>query len=283
MAQGRMLSTKIAIDKELNQLSLEAEFLYLRCIPHLDRDGLISGDSDLLIAQVAPRRFAQMMTIAEMAIAEWIDRGLVLAYDTRLGRVLFFTGFQKNQTIRYEREAPSVFDVPPGYVRTAEGLTQEQVPTYSGLTPDEVPTKSPLNGKERKEKEEEEPTATDHRTEMVCQYEAVLGMVPTASYPEMIGYMDKLQARDVVDWWPQALTETTGAKRPGWQYMKAILESWLAAGQPTARHNNGTDPSKRAGVPPIKTPAEQAEADRRQAAYEAEVVAELARATKAKR
>ena len=176
MAQGRMLSTKIAIDKELNQLSLEAEFLYLRCIPHLDRDGLISGDSDLLVAQVAPRRFAPMMEIADRAIYEWINRGLVLAYDTRLGRVLFFTGFQKNQTIRYNREAPSKFDTPPGYARTDEGLVQEQVPTYSGVTPDEVPTKSPLKGSRKEGKEKEEEAATDHRSEMVRQYEAVLGL-----------------------------------------------------------------------------------------------------------
>lgn len=246
MAQGRMLSTKIAIDKELNQLSLEAEFLYLRCIPHLDRDGLISGDSDLLVAQVAPRRFAPMMAIAEDAIAEWTDRGLVLAYETRLGRVLFFTGFQKNQTIRYDREAPSKFDAPPGYVRTDEGLAQAQVPTYSGLTPDEVPTKSPLNRSiiESNGKKVEGDSGA-HQDVMKGQYEAVLGMVPIASYPEMIGYMDKLQRRGVAEWWALALTETVDhANRPTWQYMKSILESWLAAGKPSTS-KNGTDPAKR--------------------------------------
>ena len=72
------------------------------------------------------------------------------------------------------------------------------------------------------------------RMEMARQYETVMGQVvsPT-SYLEMTNYMKKLQARDAVSWWSLAITETTGAKRPGWQYMKAILEAWLAAGQPS--------------------------------------------------
>ena len=54
----------------------------------------------------------------------------------------------------------------------------------------------------------------------------------------MIRYMTLLQVRDSVAWWSLALTETTTARRPGWQYMKAILEAWLAAGKPT---KNGKD------------------------------------------
>jgi DNA replication protein DnaD len=55
--------------------------------------------------------------------------------------------------------------------------------------------------------------------------------------------MDKLQARGVVEGWMRALKETTGAKRPGWSYMKAVLESWLAAGAPSIG-KNGSDPVK---------------------------------------
>jgi len=68
---------------------------------------------------------------------------------------------------------------------------------------------------------------------MTTQYQAVLGAPSTAIYPEMIRYMTQLQARDAVGWWTLAIKETTGAKRPGWQYMKAVLESWLAAGKPS--------------------------------------------------
>ena len=78
----------------------------------------------------------------------------------------------------------------------------------------------------------------EERTQMTSQYQAVLGAPSTAIYPEMIRYMTLLQVRDSVAWWSLALTETTTARRPGWQYMKAILEAWLAAGKPT---KNGKD------------------------------------------
>jgi len=47
----------------------------------------------------------------------------------------------------------------------------------------------------------------------------------------------KLHERGLNDWWILALQETTGARRPGWQYMKAIIEGWLATGKPSV---NGT-------------------------------------------
>ena len=79
---------------------------------------------------------------------------------------------------------------------------------------------------------------------MVSQWESVLGATLTpAIFPEVKQYMDKLQTRGVVEWWLLALKETTGAKRPGWPYMKAVLESWLAAGAPSVA-KNGTDPKK---------------------------------------
>lgn len=62
-------------------------------------------------------------------------------------------------------------------------------------------------------------------------------MIPTASYLEMTSYMDKLIDRNVMDWWGLALQQTTQARVPGWHYMKACLESWLAAGKPSI---NGT-------------------------------------------
>jgi len=85
----------------------------------------------------------------------------------------------------------------------------------------------------------------DFRGRLIQQWEAVLGMFPTASYPEAIGYMDRLKKGDALDWWQLAITETVDkAKRPSWQYMKSILESWLAAGKPSTAGKNGTDPAK---------------------------------------
>lgn len=116
------------------------------------------------------------------------------------------------------------------------------------------------------------------RSQMTRQYESVLGMVPTASYPEMTQYMDKLINASAADWWTLALQETTGARRPGWQYMKAILESWLAAGRPAPKVNGQSqDADTRPRVPALPKDV-QAAADARQAAYERQIAEELARA-----
>lgn len=86
----------------------------------------------------------------------------------------------------------------------------------------------------------------DDNAGMIRQWEAVLGMFPTASYPDAVVYMERLKKRDALNWWALAITETVDkAKRPSWQYMKAVLESWLAAGHPTTQGKNGTDPAKK--------------------------------------
>lgn len=117
------------------------------------------------------------------------------------------------------------------------------------------------------------------QSRMVDQWRVVLGDTLTpAIFPEVRPYMVKLHERGLDEWWILALQETTGARRPGWQYMKAILEGWLAAGKPSV---NGTgaakDPDNR---PRVKAPpaAEVAAADARQAKYEQQVAEQLARA-----
>ena len=142
MANGRFLSSSIAYDSRLNSLSLEAEYIYLKAIPHLDRDGLIQGDPALLFATVCPRR-VDMISRIEDVINEWIALELVTRYDGwQEGAVLFFHGFKRNQTgLRYEREKPSQFAAPPGYIRTEQGLrmVQEDVETEApSADPDDV-------------------------------------------------------------------------------------------------------------------------------------------------
>lgn len=124
MARGRMLNQTVATDKKLNELSMEAELLYLKTIPHLDRDGLILGEPMLLWAKVCPRR-PELMNKTGGLISEWIKSGLVNAYKDSGDTVLFFVGFAKNQVgMRYNREPASTFAPPPGYRRTKEGMVQ---------------------------------------------------------------------------------------------------------------------------------------------------------------
>jgi hypothetical protein len=131
----------------------------------------------------------------------------------------------------------------------------------------------------REENRTEEEPATAARSQMARQYEAVLGMVPTASYPEMTRYMDRLINASAADWWTLALQETTGARRPGWQYMKSVLEAWLAAGQPSTSKVNGhsQDADNRPRVKGLSQ-EELAATDARQAEYERQIAEQLARA-----
>lgn len=127
MARGRMINESVATDKRLNSLSIEAELVYLKTIPHLDRDGLILGDAHLLWGQVCIRR-PELCDMMPSIIGEWIEAGLVIRYDGDEDPVLFFVGFAKNQIgLRYDREAASVFSPPPGYTRTQSGLVPDEI------------------------------------------------------------------------------------------------------------------------------------------------------------
>jgi len=146
MAVGRMLNRTVGLDQELNSVSVEAQLLFLMSIPHLDRDGLIIGEALPHLGTVLPLR-PDFFPRYEQLIAELIDCEIVTRYQTKKGRVLFFPGFRKNQTFSYTREGASIFDPPPGYIRTPSGIepdkhatgsvvTQELLPTDSGVTPD---------------------------------------------------------------------------------------------------------------------------------------------------
>lgn len=125
MAQGRILNKSISTDPEFNGMSSQAQLLYLKTIPHLDRNGLILGHLSRLWATIDPFHADILGRMGEY-VQEWLDAGLVLRYDTGSEQVLFFTGFRKNNpNFRYEKEAPSHFPPPPGWVRTRAGLMPE--------------------------------------------------------------------------------------------------------------------------------------------------------------
>lgn len=149
MARGRFISESVAKDLRLNSLSVEAELVYLMTVPHLDRDGLIEGDPDVLWGKVCPKR-RQFLDSMATYIQEWASADLVLVYDSDDGPVLWFRGFTKNQQgMRYEREAPSRFPPPPS------GKTPDKLPTNSGGSPDEIPYKVEVKDQEQVKAEAE--------------------------------------------------------------------------------------------------------------------------------
>ena len=83
-----MVNTTIATDRRLASLSLTAEYLYLKTIPHLDRDGLILGDSSLLWPKSHRCGLKNCFSIGTEQ--EWLALELVIAYDTADRRVCSF-------------------------------------------------------------------------------------------------------------------------------------------------------------------------------------------------
>lgn len=128
MARGRMLNQKISEDLEFNEMSMEHQFFFMRTLPFLDRDGLITGHPLLLPSKVLPLMPDQHDKFKE-AIKVWIDAGFVTEYLDGKQPVLFFVHFADNQAnMRYDRESPSEFAPPPGYKRTPKGLRPEGEP-----------------------------------------------------------------------------------------------------------------------------------------------------------
>lgn len=157
MPDGRFLSKTVATDEPLNRLTWQAQAVYMMTVPHLDRDGLITGHPLLLLAQVAPLRAAELVGIMPGIIQEWIDADLVMCYQSDDQLALFFPGFLKHQRLpHYDRETPSRFAPPPGHERTDQGLVPVAAPaepvhasdqsdplrTNSGATPDPVRSQS---------------------------------------------------------------------------------------------------------------------------------------------
>lgn len=128
MARGRMLNQKISDDITFNEMDIEHQFFFMRTLPFLDRDGLITGHPLLLPSKVIPLMPDQHPKFKD-AIKAWINAGFVVEYTDGKQPVLFFVNFANNQAnMRYDRESPSDFPPPPGYKRTAKGLVTDDTP-----------------------------------------------------------------------------------------------------------------------------------------------------------
>lgn len=147
MARGRMISQSIATDKRFNALTTEAALVFLMTVPHLDRDGLLLADAPVLAGHVCPRR-EELRPRMQAIIDEWIKQGLVIAFESEDGTVLFFTGFSKNQAgMRYDREPKSTLPVPPGYIRTETGLEPVETQPVAPKIPPPNGSAPPSDGK----------------------------------------------------------------------------------------------------------------------------------------
>jgi hypothetical protein len=134
-----MLRRSIAICEELERVSLEADYLFMRCIPFLDVEGRMVGAPGKVRALVCPLRPEMTTAIVERCLRELHDVGLVVWYDTDDGRALAFPTFNKHNTVRRDRESASTFPPPP------DTPTPGGRPEYAGSTPGVVPPEVKLS------------------------------------------------------------------------------------------------------------------------------------------
>lgn len=130
MAEGRFVSKAIAIDVELNTVvSLEADYLFGRCIPHLDVEGRMKGHPAEVKAMVCPLRAEMTVESVAGALRELSRADLVEWYEVDGRQFLHFPGFGSHNKVRRDREAVSKVPPPP------KTLGENKVPDYSGSTP----------------------------------------------------------------------------------------------------------------------------------------------------
>lgn len=135
MATGRFIDKGISVNARVNGMSRDAAFVFTWAIPHCDRDGLIEGDRRVLFAKICPMQ-EDLRARMDDIVQEWKDSGLVIEYEYREGTVLWFTGFHEHQKLsRYEKEAPSRFPKPPGFLVDDCPQPAEQVRQPSGNDP----------------------------------------------------------------------------------------------------------------------------------------------------
>lgn len=141
MADGRFLSKSIAHDVELNTVSLEADYLFTRCIPHLDVEGRMVGHPAQVKSIACPMRDAVTVTMVERALEELDRADLIQRYWVEGRPYILFPGFRRNQKgLRTNREAPSRIPA-PDLLRTCSGPTPEP----SGANPPQV---GPVGGEQ---------------------------------------------------------------------------------------------------------------------------------------
>lgn len=260
MARGRMINTAIAEDEQFNEMSINAQFLFVRTIPHLDRDGLITGNPVLLAAKIAPL-LTQLHGEIGNVIQEWLENEFVILYKDGKRDVLFFPSFRKNQIgMRYEREPESEFAPPPRMKRTKDGLVQDGsggTKNKENNRAEECRKSAGEHTAEEKRREVEEKAATHARTQENTRNEnAATAALPDDknsiaasleekkperyrdfinSYERIWGMMlaSPYQAEKVEEWtqrvalaaWEYALEQSLSNRKHGnWTYFEKILK-----------------------------------------------------------
>lgn len=113
MPDGRFLSKSIAYSAQVGSVSLEADYLFMRMIPHLDSAGRMIGEPMSVKALCCPLRSEITGDVVERCLGELHQAGLLTWYKGDGQRYVEMPGFVKHQRgARLDREAPSRLPAP---------------------------------------------------------------------------------------------------------------------------------------------------------------------------
>lgn len=115
MPDGRFLSKSIAYSAQVGSVSLEADYLFMRMIPHLDSAGRMTGEPMSVKALCCPLRAEVDGGVVERCLGELENARLIRWYEVGGARYVEMPGFAKHQRgARLDREAPSRLPTPRG-------------------------------------------------------------------------------------------------------------------------------------------------------------------------
>ncbi|MGH8276468.1 MAG: hypothetical protein ACRETH_07215, partial [Steroidobacteraceae bacterium] len=154
MANGRMLQRKISNNKDLPRLIAHvdaslgaphgafAALLYTWCIAHLDVDGRMHGDPEVVKGTVVPRISGITPESVRGYLRAMHELDLVTYYEADGDLWLWFRGFEEAQPgLRKDREAKSTIPPPSPPSPAGGGSTPEPLRSNAGVGPAEVKEK----------------------------------------------------------------------------------------------------------------------------------------------
>jgi hypothetical protein len=139
-----MLNKSISHDKAVadlvNELGGYAGMVFTWMIAHLDREGRIHGDPEVIKGLVFPRIAGVTPELIRSTAARATQLGLIVWYERDGERYIAYPKFDDNQSgLRKEREAESEYPAPTCEgCRIVAGVTPEDCRSNSGATPLEV-------------------------------------------------------------------------------------------------------------------------------------------------
>jgi len=214
MARGRFISKSAITNYRLNDLPLEADFMFWRMTISADPNGCLQGKAKLVNKMVWPlrdytdRQVENWLQLLEDAKDDETGLGLIERYEVKEHEFIWLPGFEKHQVnLRKEREAKA--SIPPPPPDLMERARQRVVEA---------------RGKEG-EKTNDEIKADDLKVAgMIKYYEDQLGRMLS---PTDLGRLADFADNYPDGWFEKAVDEAKNNEaRSPMRYIEKVMESW---------------------------------------------------------